>query len=782
LLEEEQVLKQLQQQIQSMRADWTTDAEEIAHWKRVRKQAGRGQMIGAEELTWLEKSGGPCTKLQALNDAVVRCEQLQAYARKTFEEELSEKRTVLREIVSAPDFQEAVFLSSPHMFAHGLLPYLRNWRKERNAESKRVERQLIAYLQRFVGKNETASFFGPINYGSFARVQEKSNFELAHPRLHATYEPELQHREAFMAYWAVQALADAFAALPAAYPHMVPVRSFLHRFSAEQALAQSPRTQSTPDLQQILLLADGSRTVGQLAQTLDCTIEEIRPLLHSLVERQRITLSWEVPITEVRCLEWLLNSVEQVGEENAEITRWTCELRHLKQLKDAFASAPLETKAQLLAEAEALFHTLTGQAAQRHGGQMYADRNLFYEECRGHLNALQLGTQVQEQWEAQLAPILRLCASQAAELKEQQRGFALSVYRALYGDTERPIPYLRFLADAMHHEQWEEWSQRFASLQSTIARRLTQIVESVVQQKGLSHEVSFSAEELDALLRESKAPGNEPYFCSLDLMVMPGGENEGQLVLGEIHDTLLLWGWALAFHPQEEEIRQRLWQLLEHVVKGTAVVNILSTQRLKIAPFEYPGYTVQLRTRSVSERNEKRTIADLYVRPGQNRLELFLARSPQEVVQVYNGELHSMLHKWFALPAVTAVRVVTGKHTPRVVINEVVYQREQWRLTREDGWRTNYNGDAFTLFYDMLKMQQAWEMPDYVFVKVSGEPKPFMIDFQNFFLLEMWEAFMKQEREAVVSEMLPRSEHFWLTNTQGEKYATEFRTAMFYCH
>jgi hypothetical protein len=57
-----------------------------------------------------------------------------------------------------------------------------------------------------------------------------------------------------------------------------------------------------------------------------------------------------------------------------------------------------------------------------------------------------------------------------------------------------------------------------------------------------------------------------------------------------------------------------------------------------------------------------------------------------------------------------------------------------------------------------------------------------MIDFQNFFLLEMWEAFMKQEREAVVSEMLPRSEHFWLTNTQGEKYATEFRTAMFYCH
>lgn len=412
---------------------------------------------------------------------------------------------------------------------------------------------------------------------------------------------------------------------------------------------------------------------------------------------------------------------------------------------------------------------------------MYADRSLFYEECRGYLDHLYLAPQVREAWERQLAPMLQLCAAHATELKKAQRKYALQIFQMLYGSATRPVPYLRFLTDAVRHPSWEHWSEQYAHMQTVVQQRLTSRVAGLMQ-GDQPREVTLSSADINLLVQDVPMEDKELYMCSPDIMLIPEREGEAQLVLGEIHDTVLLWGWALAFHPQEECVRTRMRQAVQDAAKNAPgpLLNILSTRRVKITPFEYPGVTIQVHAHSNSTQHERRALADLYVRPGHEELELFLAQGTEAQARVYNGELHSMAHDWFALPALRKVPVITGSYTPRIRVNGAIYQRQQWRLRREDAWQPRYNGTSFMLFSDMLRMQRRLNMPERVFVRVSGEVKPFMIDFHNFFLLELWESYMHADREALVSEMLPTPDQCWLTDPEGYNHVAEFRLAALY--
>lgn len=71
-------------------------------------------------------------------------------------------------------------------------------------------------------------------------------------------------------------------------------------------------------------------------------------------------------------------------------------------------------------------------------------------------------------------------------------------------------------------------------------------------------------------------------------------------------------------------------------------------------------------------------------------------------------------------------------------------------------------------------------MPEYVYVKLNTEPKPFLIDFHNYFLLEMWESFIKKGQVATVTEMLPGPEQLWLQDAEGTRYCAEIRSSVFY--
>lgn len=782
LFDKEEQLNRVLHSFKEQNSDWLTDREVGLYWKKLKKSIGKGQAITAEDLEWIRQHGGPAETAADWNQKLAALQEARTAAASIFEEELKEKRRELRAIISNPRFQEAVFLSSPQMYKKGLLAYLKTSGEERNAETKRLERQLIAYVQRMVGKNETTSFFGPINYGAFTedKAPADPDFSLERPDIRYNWTPKLQHRETFMAYWATQALAETFSRLPGVFSWLKPVRSFLHHLlddhTIQTAMTQK-RTRLPPADHKLLRLADGTRTVEQLAREMEMSEGQLKERLVTLEQRKLLTLIWEVPVTVTRTLEWLVHEMQSVKSDDPEVEKWRQSVQRLLELKNMYSHADVTEKERMLREANEIFLALTGQETSRRGGQMYADRTLFYEECRGQLDNLRMSVETRNLWEERLHPVLQISAKHALEVKRLQRKFALQVFRELYGETDRMVPFTRFLTDAMRHEKWEQWSQEFADLQSSLSKQLSERVRQLAEQSG-ERVVVLDPNEIAELLGDF-APGDEdPLFCSPDLMLIPGREGvSDQLVLGEIHDTVLLWGWALSFHPEEENVRERMWQELASIIKRP-MGNILGSKRLKIVPFEFPGYTIQMKARSVSDRHDKKTIAELYVCP-EDELRLKLVEE-QEPIRLYNGELQSMAHEWFSIPRVVPFKVEIGDWTPRIMIGDVVYQRERWKVTRDGRWRKKYAGTSFELFYDMLKLRKELKMPEYVYVKLSTEPKPFLIDFHNYFLLEMWESFMQENQVAIVTEMLPAPEHLWLQDTEGTRYCAEIRSSVFY--
>ncbi|MBB4702384.1 lantibiotic dehydratase [Sphaerisporangium siamense] len=111
---------------------------------------------------------GTRTLLDEYARALDRLARTEREARATFDAELPARRTALRDLASDERFQEAVWLSSPQMYDRGLRGYVASdVTTARTSRTRSLERQLAGYLQRVSAKNETTSFFGPINYGTF---------------------------------------------------------------------------------------------------------------------------------------------------------------------------------------------------------------------------------------------------------------------------------------------------------------------------------------------------------------------------------------------------------------------------------------------------------------------------------------------------------------------------------------------------------------------------------------------------------------------------------------
>ena len=65
--------------------------------------------------------------------------------------------------------------SNPDAFDNAMARFLEGSGTERRpARTKALERRFVTYLQRFCAKNDTASFFGPMNYGALDRDLRKA--------------------------------------------------------------------------------------------------------------------------------------------------------------------------------------------------------------------------------------------------------------------------------------------------------------------------------------------------------------------------------------------------------------------------------------------------------------------------------------------------------------------------------------------------------------------------------------------------------------------------------
>jgi len=269
-------------------------------------------------------------------------------------------------------------------------------------------------------------------------------------------------------------------------------------------------------------------------------------------------------------------------------------------------------------------------------------------------------------------------------------------------------------------------------------------------------------------------PDDLPLLCSPDIMIARQPDGSPLLVLGEVHDTLMLWGWALGFAPDAATLTAEMTSFAEGLGLD-GIATLLTAKRMKIVPFEYPGVSIAFRAASDSA-NPTVPIAAVDVVPGPDRLEL-VVRATGQTLRLHNGELPSLAHALFALPRCVPFRLDRGAFTPRLVADDIVLQRACWRFDRATaGLQPAYSGTRYELFLDMCRLRRRLGLPERVFVKLPGEPKPIFVDFRSYFLLEMWEALLAAGVEAVVSEMLPDRDALWLTDETGAQVTAEIRT------
>jgi hypothetical protein len=728
-------------------------------WDRVSRN--RPLAVGSDARRFLGRT--LCESLERWEVFRQRRDELEVEARAAFSSEMPLRRQALRDLVAQDWFREAILLSSPHMLEFGLRPYLRHWDiSKRPSGVRRVERQLVSYLQRFCTKNDTASYFGPINYGDFAQ----QNCPLPGPGL-----AKLQHRESFIAYWSVLALSKAMAEDCNIQPYLIPRISQVSRVDlvrSRAVIGEKINVSISTVGVQVLRCVDGMRTVKAIAELSKLSPERIREELARLAQVHLIQLWPDIPVTEARPLAWLLRWVESLPLDCSSRSTWQKLLATVQRLQDQFSGTSLDEKQVLLKQLEGIIADATGRAAQRSEGKLYADRLVIYEECLGGMSPLSLGTICKIELQEQLAPILDLYAAHACAVHQELQSFGIAQLVKLTPSGKMPLLSL---------------------LSRLNAEDVTFAPSNTVWQEAILAQIRNNTSARHVVLNSADLPpidrsilGDATLLTSPDLMIVARDysalrNGDFEVIVGEFHDTLMVSGWALCFHPDRGAVETSAEHLLRQASRGRQIANVLGGKRVKIIPFEYPGPTIEVRSTSTKNPSERIPIAE--VSTGIEGEKPILQGRSWSSLQLYNGELTTLGHSMFSLPRVVTPPLGLDEHTPRITLGKAVIQRERWRLERSTLFPQRYQGASFELMRDFWRASRRLGLPRYLFARVPGELKPVFVDRFNYFLLELIDYLLPSEGTVVLSEMLPTPNQLWLQGDEGG-FCAELRLSAFY--
>jgi Lantibiotic dehydratase, N terminus len=719
------------------------------------KAARRGETLPAD-FSEVELGDALRAETERWNEAVHERDRALKRARQSVEAEVEESRHRLRRIVVDPRFQEAVWLSSPDMLDRAVSWYLRRPTSvSRSNRVRSVERQLVAYLQRFCAKNDTASFFGPVAYGSF-----DGDGDGRWPR--AAAGERVAGREAFVAHWAANEMARRIAAEPELRPYLALRRHPACRFDGVAEAVRLPDGRSVAlagAAARIVELVDGRNSGVAISAALGKSVEDTMGLVERLARAHVITVEGDVPVTENRALTWLRGWLATLPRLPAR-DRWEGLLGKVEEMRREFEVAGLPRRRELLDRIEETISSATGSDPRRRAGEIYADRLVLHEECLGAVSPMRLSVAAGRRIAAALDPVLDTYAAHALDQLAADRELAC---RLLGASGSEPRPLLDALVDLAGTE---EAPALVPSARVSELRRL-------VAAHAADGEVCIDPDRLPP-----PPPGfaKESLIASPDVMIAaanPGAfaTGEGQIIVSECHDTLAVSGWALALHPSPEQVRRSARELLDRLPATDEVrANLPPSRRTKIVPLQLPGPVIDLRG-TVPESPERLPVSELSVSVEDGRP--CLLTSDGQRLRLYNGELATFSHRVLALPRVVRPVVDTGPHTPRVRIGEAIVQREQWRLPAPELLGQPHRGDVFGLLLDAGRSRRRLGLPRRVYVRAPGEPKPVYLDFHNPFLLELVE-HLGGEGELTLTEMLPEPEDLWLRDEQ-QSFSAELR-------
>ena len=708
---------------------------------------------------------------------------------RAFADELEQARAALRRLYHDERLQEAVFLESPEAFER--IQQLIATEGPRNARARQRERLAAMYAQRFCAKNDTNSICGPhgVGYVTAAGAGGAARIEVA---------VEDARRETYVSHWAAQRLLDA-AVRRAGDPALVTLR--LHPMARvedgavawcavdydgttfRRRHARSELPEAGARLLRELARTRSEAELAGLGDELGLPADELAPFVEELVGAGIVQRGPMLPPGLFYPLRAAAAEVERWPPSEAR-TWALAELGAVEELVAAFARAPLADRLALFRQLGARFEAATGGAAVRGEGRHYADRSVLHEDCyievRSDLGAAR----------ASLDGALPVLASVLELPQALARERVREWFRARFGEGVRvPAPEVHRAFDDDRVLDVPASTPRAAALRGAI-ERVREVIGRAAAASG-GGPVRLAAGDLRLALAALAAPAHAAYL-SADVMPRRLPDGRVELVLSEVHAGFWLSTCLLDILPPEhrERVVGQMRDAVREMARGrrTAEGVFLHTQatdrRLAIA-------TTDLQMLAPSERPDALDLGALDVRLAGDELEFL--HGDEEVIPLVAFNRYQFLfltsrfspvfdhHTDRFFPDALLPDALRDGDVPRLGVDDVVFQRRLWRRPAASVRAALAAESEAELFRRAQALRRELGCDARVFVSVSGEPKPVLLDFHDVFLLEALANLLERQPDGAtvkISEMLPGPDELVARGPDGLRTA-ELRMGLY---
>jgi hypothetical protein len=770
------------------------DGEKRARLSKALKQLKKGKAPKPFEMT-----NSTTVALANFENACDRVDAASDEYKRQFETALAGITTNVREVVSDPQFREAVIWQNRQVLHTGmdaLLPLEPNGEIKRDKLLRKREMLVANYWQRYCVKNDTIGFFGPVGWAKF--VSEGAPLGVR------PGENLLAVRNVYFDGWCLDALAETLNQERALLAWMTPRRvPAAHLAGATLYLPMRGPMSLSAEEAAALRLCDGERTAKQIASEIrdnspdeSSDEQEVYRILGRLQDLGVVSWQVEAPWTMRVPEEWrvelnLRRALERVEDESLRSSSLAA-MAELEQAREdvARAAGDPEELDRSLSELETTFTRLTGAASTRSAGKMYAGRTLVYEDCRRDIE-LEIGPEIL----AALAPPLSLLLSSARWFTyqvacEYERAFE-ELYRALASrEGHSEVDFVSFSTQAQPLIYGDK-----KSLVDNVLRRMQ---EHWLEILSLPEDESRVERHSESLRSRVSTVFDAPHsgwqyarYHSPDAMIAAESveaikRGDYQLVMGEFHVGTNTLGNALfvSQHPRPQEI----FTALESDLDAPRLVPVPPKYRLTSRDYTLFTSPRDYRLEFVNEpsgvpRERALPIGSLVVVKSEGgALEL----------QTRDGKLRFKLMEAFADALSDKVSnsfkiLPAGRHVPRVRIDRLVVSRESWSFSPTEMEFASEKDEA-TRYLEARRWAQQYEIPRFVFFKSQFEVKPIYVDFASPLLINVLSKLVRQTHEAclaaerdpehlliTLTEMYPTPDLVWLPDAAGQRYTSELR-------
>lgn len=686
-------------------------------------------------------------------------------------------------LTADPAFGDAVLLSSPGVYER----VVAGWRwparpgpgdgeaGEMTGRERRDARTVYAYAQRLATKNETTSFFGPIDYGWLLPAPLPDGRAVGDglsgnpnpggrtdragsavpqggdrvPCLRLRRAPGLHlARKARLTAWAAEAVGAVLASDPALRGQLpVRVRPGLAVADGAVLNALTGRRVRVPGAWLRALEA------CERGVPLDAARARVgAEIVDRVVARGLAEVGWVLPAAADDPLEWVRGQLAGLaGTVPGAAERWLPVLDRLQRLADGFERAPSGRRLAALDRLEREFSEVTGVSARRGEGTMYADRMVITEDCRGNAALLELGADAAAAVTGRLAPALSLCASYSLVVRDVIERRALEVFsRAAPAGR---MPYLAFAAAI------DQAVDMAGVLQAPAVRDWLSELDRLVGGRERDGIAQLGDADLAGLLR----PCSEPVVLSPDIFLggdpcHPGTDPDTvPIVVGEIHHGVQTWTHLSALDPEPGAAENAVAGL---VPDRSLAGNVFRRTEGKAFERELPGPAVEFRSVSAHPRAEPLRIESLWVTRGEEGLRLSTAGGSRLLLRARHPRSAS---NWLLgqLPVVMPVPLRSAPRAPRVLVGDVTVWRRRWLLggQRLAPLRRARHPGELALAADDLRAGTG--LPRMVFARAAGARKPVFADLSCPLSLRHLIHYADGETDLAVTEMLPSPDQWW---------------------